>query len=377
MPNKLSRRNWLRQQSMAALAFTLPLKSFCNEEGITRQFGIENKLINLGSNENPYGISPLAKQAMLNIMGESHRYQFNIPDLQGFAKKIADYHHLTADHVLVTAGSTEALKLIPRHVGRGTLVTGNPTFPTLPNTAKRMGMPVKEIPLTPGKAHDLQAMLQAIDNDTSLVYICNPANPTSTIVSTEALSAFCREASKKAMVVIDEAYIDFLDNPETASMIGLLEACPNLVILRTFSKIHAMAGLRVGYALGNPALLDAMDKNYFNYSQLSVSNLSLAAAMASLGDAAHRQTCKQKNAEARNYMIHALSDMHIQAIPSHTNFIFFPLDSYPGDFAKDMLDRQVILRSGNYADGKWARVSVGTLDEMKACARIMQSIWKA
>ncbi|HVZ25882.1 MAG TPA: aminotransferase class I/II-fold pyridoxal phosphate-dependent enzyme, partial [Sediminibacterium sp.] len=196
-------------------------------------------------------------------------------------------------------------------------------------------------------------------------------------VPAQALADFCREASQKAMVVIDEAYIDFLDHPETMSMVPLLKDCPNLVILRTFSKIHAMAGLRVGYALGNPSLMEALDKNYFNYSQLSVSNLSLAAARVSLEDAAHRESCKLTNAEARDYMIRALSDLHLQAIPSHTNFIFFPLGNYPGDFARDMLARRVILRSGHYADGQWARVSVGTLDEMKSCMRIMQSIWKA
>ncbi|HVZ24926.1 MAG TPA: aminotransferase class I/II-fold pyridoxal phosphate-dependent enzyme, partial [Sediminibacterium sp.] len=177
MSDAISRRSWLRQQSLATLAFALPLKSFCNEEGITRPFGQEAGLTNLGSNENPYGISPLAKQAILGMLGESNRYQFNVPGLQDFAKKLGDYHQLTAAHVLVTAGSTEALKLIPRQVGRGNLVTANPTFATLPNTAKKMGMPVKEIPLTAGKVHDLPAMLRAIDKDTSLIYICNPANP--------------------------------------------------------------------------------------------------------------------------------------------------------------------------------------------------------
>jgi histidinol-phosphate aminotransferase len=159
-------------------------------------------------------------------------------------------------------------------------------------------------------------------------------------------------------------------------MISLIDKNPNVVVVRTFSKIHAMAGLRVGFLVGHPAIIRALDENYFTNSNISISNLTAAAALASLKDEAHRASCKQKNAEARAYTFNAFTEMNIACIPSYTNFLFFPLGKYPGDFAKDMLAKNVILRSSSYPDGKWGRVSVGTLDEMKQFISIMKADWK-
>ncbi len=378
MATSLNRRDWLKSNSLAALAlgFSIPSMGMGNEEGMLRSFGMAQGLINLGSNENPYGISPKAKEALLAMVAESHRYQFNVASLSDFEKEIAKYYQVGADQIVATAGSGDALGKLARHFNKGSLVTATPTFATLPNTAKKIGTKVIEVPLTPDKVHDLPAMLRAIDNNTGLVYICNPANPSSTVLSTQALKDFCIEASKKAVIVIDEAYIDFLDDPESKSMISLIDKHPNVIVVRTFSKIHAMAGLRVGFVVGHPAIIRALDENYFTNSQINISNLAAAAALASLQDEAHRASCKQKNAAARSYTFNALKEMNIACVPSHTNFLFFPLGKYPGDFAKDMLAKNVILRSNSYPDGKWGRVSVGTLDEMKQFINILKADWQ-
>jgi len=377
MPTPTNRRDWLKQNSLAALALGFALPSMANEEGLLRSFGAANGLINLGSNENPYGISPKAREAILGMLPEANRYQFNVPSLQDFKKELARYYHVGSDQVLVTAGSGDILNMLPRHFGKGNLVTATPTFATLPNTAKKIGTKVIEIPLTADKVHDLPAMLRAVTNETQLVYICNPANPTSTIISPGVLENFCVEAAKKAVVVIDEAYIDFLNAPDNRSMIGLIDKNPNIIVVRTFSKIHAMAGLRVGFLVGHPTVVKALEQNYFTNSQITVSNLTMAAALASLQDEAHRESCKQKNAAARQYTFTALKEMNIKCIPSYTNFMFFPLGKYPGEFSQDMLQQNVLLRSNNYADGKWARVSVGTMDEMKQFIGLMKANWKA
>ncbi|MEO7530662.1 MAG: aminotransferase class I/II-fold pyridoxal phosphate-dependent enzyme [Sediminibacterium sp.] len=376
MPTPINRRDWLRNNSLAALALGFSLPSMGNEEGILRSFGAENGLINLGSNENPYGISPKAKEAIMGMLAETHRYQFNVASLGGFTKELAKYYQVTDANVLVTAGSGDSLNLLARHFSKGNLVTATPTFATLPNTAKKVGTQVIEVPLTAEKKHDLPAMLRAMNSDTQMVYICNPANPSSTILSPDALKNFCIEASKKAVVVVDEAYIDFLNAPDNESMIGLIDKHPNIIVVRTFSKIHAMAGLRVGFTVGHATLIDALHKNYFSNAQITVSNLTMAAALASMKDEAHRAACKQKNAAARDYSINALREMNIKAIPSYTNFIFFPLGKYPGDFSEDMFKKNVIVRSNNYPDGKWARVSVGTMDEMKQFISLMKADWK-
>lgn len=376
MKNTLNRRDWLKSNSLAALAFGFSLPSMANEEGILRSYGAETGLINLSANENPYGISPMAKEAIRNMISEANRYQFNVTSLQTFTKELAQYYKVNTEQVLVTAGSGDALQMLARHFNKGNLVTATPTFSILPSTAKKVGTKVIEVPLTKEKIHDLPAMLKAINSDTQLVYICNPANPTSTIVSPNDLKKFCIEASKKAVVVIDEAYIDFLDAPDNESMIGLVDKHPNVIVVRTFSKIHAMAGLRVGFLVGHPTTIDVLGKNYFSNSQITVSNLSMAAAMASLQDEEHRLSCKQKNEAARSFTIRSLQEMKINCIPSYTNFIFFPLGKYPGDFSKDMFDKNIFLRSNNYLGEKWARVSVGTIDEMKQFIDVMKKVWK-
>lgn len=372
----LNRRHFLKANTMAALALGISLPSMANEEGLRRTSGTGSGLINLGSNENPYGISPKAKEAILGMLGESNRYQFNVASLQDFGKKLAAHYQVNENQVLITAGSGDALQILPRFFKNGNLVTATPTFSILPNTAKKIGTKVIEVPLTPGKAHDLTAMQQAITKETALVYICNPANPTSTIVSAKALQSFCIEAAKHAVVIVDEAYLDFVYPPENISMMGLAAQHPNVIVLRTFSKIHAMAGLRVGFLVGHPETVRALKDNPFRNSQITVSNLSMAAAMASLEDTDHLALCKQKNTVARNFTVEALAKMQIKAIPSHTNFLFFPLGNYTDNFAARMLNKNVIVRSENYPDGNWARVSVGTMEEMQSFIRIMQTEWK-
>ncbi|PWU01522.1 MAG: aminotransferase class I/II [Bacteroidetes bacterium] len=376
MSTSIHRREWLRQSSLAALGLGLSLKSLGNEERLPRSFGSDKGLINLGSNENPYGISPKARQAILDMMGETNRYQFNIPSLREFAKTLAPYYGITEGNISLVPGSGEALGLLSRHFSDGSLVTATPTFFILPNTSKSLGVKVVEVPLTEGKVHDLPKMLSAITNDTKMVYICNPANPTATILKSGDLKDFCNEASKKATVVIDEAYIDFLNPPDNVSMISLIATNPNIIVLRTFSKIHAMAGLRIGFVAAHPDTIKKLEDNYFRDTQICISNLTMAGALASIKDEEHRASCKQKNEAARNFTFQELQKLNYHVIPSYTNFIFFNLGNYPGDFSQDMLKKNIILRSNTYPDGKWGRVSIGTLTEMQQFIKILKDTKK-
>ncbi|KYP14726.1 histidinol-phosphate transaminase [Flavihumibacter sp. CACIAM 22H1] len=375
-----NRRTWLKQSAFAALGITVSLNSLGGEDYLPKDLRTllpdpKAGLVNLGSNENPYGLSPLAKKAISDLINSSHRYQYNIPHVQLFKKQLADYLGVTTDHLLLTPGSGEGLNLLARHYSKGNLVTANPTFGILPNTAKKIGVQVKEIPLDNQKVHDLPALLQAIDSNTAQVYICNPANPTGTVLHPDALRSFCEEASKRTVVTLDEAYLEFLDPPFNQSMLPLvLKGNKNIVILRTFSKIHAMAGLRVGYILADPATINELKENYFGNSNFCMSALSLTAAMASLKDPAHSTTSKKLNAAARQYTQDALKKAGFDFIPSSTNFIYFNLKNYQGDFAADMLAKNIVLRSSEQPDGKWGRVSIGTLEEMKIFIKTMETM---
>jgi histidinol-phosphate aminotransferase len=375
MPENSTRRQWLRQTSLATLGLGFSFRSMGNEDGLTKLLNTNTTLINLGSNENPYGISLKARQAILDMMGETNRYQFNVASLQSFEKTIGEYYKVDENQVAVTAGSGEGLALLARHFNKGNIVTADITFGILPNTAKKIGTKVIEVPLTKDKMHDLPAMLKAINNETQLVYICNPANPSSTIVDSSALKSFCEEASKKTVVLVDEAYNEFMDNGSAQSMINIVDKNPNVLVIKTFSKIHAMAGLRIGFIIGHSSLISKLQSNYFQSSIMCINNLAMAAAMASLNDEEHKKTSKQKNDEAKKYTIAELKKLGIDAVPSFTNFIFFPLKKYKGNYAEDMLDKhKIILRSNQYPDGQWARVSVGTMDEMKQFIQAINTI---
>ncbi|MBR2647710.1 MAG: histidinol-phosphate aminotransferase family protein [Sediminibacterium sp.] len=376
MQAPINRRNWLKYSSLAAIGLGVRVPTMGNEEGILKSYGAATGLVNLSSNENPYGIAPLAKEAIMNLLGEANRYQYNIASLQTLKKEIADLHKVDIKQVLLTPGSGEALGLLPRHFNKGNLVTAFPTFGILPATAKKIGTKVIEVPLTTDKKHDLPAMLAAINNETALVYVCNPANPSSTILKPDALKAFCIEASKKAVVVIDEAYIDFLEAPDNESMIGLIEKNPNIIVVNTFSKVHAMAGLRVGFVIGNLTYIKALEDNYFARAQFGMSVLSMTAAQASMKDKAHQKMSIAKNEIARTYGYNELKKLGINCIPSYTNFLFFPLGNYAGNFAEDMLKKNIFLRSDIYYGEKWARASVGTLEEMQQFIAVMKESWK-
>lgn len=376
MASPVNRRDWIKYSSLATLGLGFRIPSMGNEEGILKSYGAENGLVNLSSNENPYGISSKAREAVLSMLGETHRYQYNIGSLKTFKKELAGHLGVSDTQVLLTPGSGEALGLLARGYPNGNLVTAYPTFGILPTTAKKIGTKVIEVPLTAEKAHDLPTMLKAINSETAMVYICNPANPSSTIVPPAALKAFCVEAAKKAVVVVDEAYIDFLDVPDNESMIGLIERNPNIMVVGTFSKIHAMAGLRVGYVIGHPSLIKPLEETYFMRAQFSMSVLSMTAAQASLKDPEHHKISKLKNEQARTYGYNELKKLNINCIPSYTNFLFFPLGNYAGNFAEDMLKQQIFLRSDIYGGEKWARASVGTMEEMQQFIKVMKATWK-
>ncbi len=375
MPTNTSRRNWLKHTSLAALGIGFSFRSMGNEDGLVKYFNAGDTVINLGANENPYGISPNARQAIMEMLAESNRYQFNVAGLRSFTKTLADHYNVNEDQVLVTAGSGDGLALLARHFTKGNIISADITFSILPNTAKRIGTKVIEVPLTDAKVHDLTAMLKAINNETELVYICNPANPTATIVDPGSLKNFCQEASKKTVVLIDEAYNEFMDNNKDQSMISMTTTNPNILVIKTFSKIHAMAGLRVGFIIGHPSLITRLKSNYFQNTQFAVSNLTMAAALASLNDEAHQSTSKLKNDAAKKYTMDEMKKLGLSPFPSHTNFIFYSVKNYKGNYAADMYDKySIILRANNYPDGQWARVSIGTMEEMRQFISTLKSI---
>jgi histidinol-phosphate aminotransferase len=370
-----ARRLWLKQSLLAAAGISMGSQLFgrnyqCDEPLIYT--GPADHLIKIGSNENPYGPSPLAVAAMQKAVASSNRYPWEITTQ--LRKKIGSQYGLTEAHVLMGAGSSELLGLVSAYAGRnkGNVVTGYPTFKLWFTAAENFGLQIKKVPLTNDKVHNLPAMLQAMDANTQMMYIVNPHNPTGTIVAKDALQNFIEEASKKALVLLDEAYTEYSDEPSLGHLVANNK---NLVVAKTFSKIHGMAGARIGYILAHPDTIKALSA-WQPWSNAGAGTAALAGALASIDDLDFQKSCRQKNDAVKALVLPAMQQLGIQVIPSYTNFIYYNTSNYPADVAA-ITQAAGISGVRIFEEGtNWRRTSIGTMDEMKKFIEVLNKAAK-
>ncbi|WP_031425295.1 pyridoxal phosphate-dependent aminotransferase [Flavimarina sp. Hel_I_48] len=379
-----SRRTWLKQSAVAmgAMAFApqqiwastvkeaqqegrkfLYHKSTFNEFTPPKLPDLSTVNARLVWNENPHGPSKMAAKAFQKAVWDGNHYSWS--SLDDLVKKIATYEGVKEEQVMMAPGSSDLLEktaLVYFQKG-GNVVSADPSYMSLVSVAKAAGGAWKAIKLTPDYQHDLPAMEAAIDSDTKLVYITNPNNPTATITDTEALKSFCRRVSRKVPVFVDEAYIELSDGGLANSMVPLVAEGCNIFVSRTFSKIHGMAGLRLGYMLGKTESLNAI--NEITRGGMGITGPTIAAGSASMDDTEYLTSCKDKLVEARNYTTSYLTSRGFDFMPSQTNFVMFPIDM-PGDtFLENIYDRKVVVRAFKFWDQDWCRVSMGTMKEME------------
>jgi histidinol-phosphate aminotransferase len=228
-----------------------------------------------------------------------------------------------------------------------------------------------KVPLTADYKLDLDAMEKAVDSNTKLVCVCNPNNPTGTSLETAKLKAFCERVSKKVPVFVDEAYIDYLPDPQTATVIDLVKAGHNIIVARTFSKLYGFAGLRIGYAISTPQLLKQLD--LYNCDG-ALSSLSVNAAIATFDDKEYLKTALEKTIASKEYLYSVLKAEGYEYIPSSANFVMFPIKMDGRRFNEEMFKRSVSIRNWKFNNKDWCRVSIGTMDEMKAFAEAFKEI---
>ncbi|MBX3240301.1 MAG: aminotransferase class I/II-fold pyridoxal phosphate-dependent enzyme [Chitinophagaceae bacterium] len=355
-----NRRNWLKQMGLASLG--LGFSGFkAAESGELIPMEPPGKPIRLIANENPYGPSPFARKAMADAVGLSNRYNGELTT--DLIKGIARQHQLLPENILVGAGSTQILDWVALYASlqKGSCVVPQPSFDYWSYCSEKNGLRKIGVPLTQEKAIDLQAVLAAIQPDTRLIYICNPNNPTGTQCHHDTLVAFLEEATKKALVLVDEAYMEFTDQPSVCHMVINNK---NLVIAKTFSKVYGLAGARVGYALAHPDMIQQLS-DLSSWPNGNHSVVSTAAAIAALKDEEFVKKTVQLNQQNRQFTIAALEKINLRCIASHTNFIYFSLANYNGDFF-ERLKAGNILGTGIFEkDGKWSRITIGTKQEME------------
>jgi histidinol-phosphate aminotransferase len=325
--------------------------------------------VRLSANENPYGPSPSARRALAASVETAWQY----PSTQhGVLKSlIAGREDLTPEHVMLGEGSGEILRIaaIAFSGGDGEVVTPWPTFAFLPEYARRLGATLREIPLDEAMNHDLRAMDAAIGPRTRLVYVCNPNNPTGTFLEGDVLRPFVSAAARRAPVVVDEAYADLVEDWRRHTLTDRVLADEDVIVTRTFSKLHGLAGLRIGYALAKPALIQRLERY-----RMSMLNLpGLAAATASYEDLEFQAWSRRKIREALALTTAALDQIgrpHTGAGP--VNFVFFDTGGPLPDFAAAMREQGFLVGRPFPPYDSWCRVSMGTVEQMEAFAQALR-----
>lgn len=325
--------------------------------------GLPDSMIQLNSNENPYGPAKSALEAMTRSQRVAARYPDAVEDK--VVEAIAKLHGVQPENIILGCGSGEILRTADMaFTGPGkNIVAAEPTFEAVLTIAQVTHAESVKVPLTADFRHDLPAMAAACRANTGLVYICNPNNPTGTIVTRRELAAFIPRVPSSAVILVDEAYHHFIEDPQYASAFEWLSKTPNLLVVRTFSKVYGMAGMRLGYGVSSKENIHAMRRH------LTWSNANAAvceAAVASMADAAHVPQHRKFNNDTRRWMCSELEKDGRRYIPSHTNFVMI-------DVGGDVLPVIAAFRKKNILVGRkfpsmgnWLRVSIGTRKETEA-----------
>lgn len=367
-----NRRHWLKKIGIGVAGIGLTnFNSFASplvSDKSINSFENDTNLIFLRSNENPYGPSPLARKAFAENVNISNRYNWDIE--AKIISAIALKNSVKDENILLGAGSTEILDLVAKFVSleKGNYVIADPSYDYWTVTLDNLGLTKNRVPLTTDKKINLQAMLEAVNQNTKLVYICNPNNPTGTICEREALIEFVTTIQQNTIILIDEAYLEFT---KQQSLSNLVNDHKNIIIVKTFSKIYGLAGARIGYAIANKTIIDNL-VNLQSNTNNSVSVLSKLAAIASLKDDKFVSNCYLLNENVKQYTISELKKLNCECVSSNTNFIYFSLAKYNKDYFKQLEDNKIQGGRIYEEQGKWTRITIGKLSEMEKFIKAIQ-----
>jgi len=338
-----------------------PLKFF-------KEAANSSAIVRLSSNENPYGPSPMALKAMSDAFALAWRY----PDEheQSLVDSLAKLNGVSTNQILLGNGSGEILKVAAAaFTGPAKkMFVASPTFEAIARHARTAQASVVEVKLTENYSHDLAKMSAS---DAGLVYICNPNNPTASITPKDQIRDFLNSTGKETMVLVDEAYHHYVDTTDYESVIPLLRQHPNLIVARTFSKVFAMAGLRCGYCIARPDLIQMM-KTQQTWDSVNI--MALVAATASLKDADQVTEGRRRNNEVKKFVYSELNRMGLDFIPSHANFMMVNLRREVRPVIQAMRERNVEVGRFFPALPNFMRVTIGTQAQMETFVSALRSV---
>ena len=329
--------------------------------------------VRLCYNENPHGPSPRAIEAMSEQLSRGNLYALDMQ--QQLRHAIAQPLGLSGGNVVLGSGSSEVLGLatgLAAKNGPGQILLANPSFTMWLSPAGQLGLETRGIELDSESRHDLGAMLGALSEQTRMVYLCNPANPCGTTLAEEDLRKFIREAATRTLVVVDEAYFEY---PASGSVVEMVKDLPNLIVTRTFSKIYGLAGLRVGYGVAHPETTQKLAARE-GWPNICVSNVSMAAALASLQDTGFVHETRQKNRQAMEFTTDLFKELKLNFIPSKTSFVLFDVNHLKLDISDALGKRGVQVRNWGLKGKRYCRVSMGTMKDMGIFAEQLRAVLK-
>lgn len=372
---EINRREWLRTTALAG-GFTL-LNGFTTIKPLTEEEKLKfspRKLsypIRLSSNENPYGPSQGVRNAVKNAFDDGCRYPYEYAD--ELAEMLAVKHGVDRSSIIITGGSTEGLKIagITFTADGGEIIAAKPTFLAMMQYAEMWGANINWVPVDKNMGYDLEEIEKRISSKTKMVFLCNPNNPTSTLLPADILVDFCTSVSKKTIVFSDEAYYEYIDDPNYPSMIELVKKGENIVVSKTFSKVYGMAGMRIGYLIAKPELAQIIRRNV-----VAMSNVyAIEGAKEALKDEEFFKFSIQKTNEAKQLIYATLDHLELSYVKSSTNFIFFKSGKNINDLGKQMLDKGVGIGRAFPPFYDWCRISTGTIEEVKAFNKALISVY--
>jgi histidinol-phosphate aminotransferase len=337
--------------------------------------GVEE--IRINSNENPLGPGRVALDAILGKFPEANRYPFNSsPGETHLADAIASLYKVKPENIVLGAGSQEILKNAVRAFTSPAkhLVTAAPTFENCTNTAKKLKHGLKEIKVDSNFRLDVQPMIDASPG-AGLVFFNNPNNPTATVHGAKTVADFVarvRKASPSTVILIDEAYHDYVTDPAYESAIPLALETPNVFVARTFSKAYGMAGLRIGYAIGRAETMKPLATLKMPYN---VSVFGIAAAIASLHDPGHIADERARNTKVREFTVRALESLGCKPTDSQANFLFVDVGRPAKDF-RDACAKSGVMVGRDFPpfEKTHARISLGTMEEMQKAVEVFRTV---
>ncbi len=358
----INRRDWLKTAFLGSAALTLsPLEFLANETPNFNELKNSNETIRLCFNENPFGTSPKALEAMQKSLSLSSRYDFKLADV--LCEKIAGNNNVKKENILVSAGSSFLLELITKYVSldKGHIIIPDPSFTIFAPIAEFLGMSKSVIELNDKKKIDLEKMKSSIQKDTKLIYICNPNNPTGDLLSRQEIENFIKSIPDNIIILVDEAYIEFTTQKSLSDLVDIYK---NLIVTRTFSKLYGFAGARLGYAIGHPKMIENL-KKLQSWSGAEISVVTMAGAIAALDDQVFITKVLDNNQKVKDFTISEFNIRGIKTIPSSANFVYFSLENYKSDYFKKLKEAKILGGKTYEEKGKWTRISLGTIEEMR------------